>query len=95
MPFHQFRSATLASLVAFPLGSYAQSAQPAQAPSILPLAGLHYRYWPKQMVQWIGPELPYSMIVLYIDDRGKQPIYDVELMDKSGRNVVHYTNTRL
>jgi hypothetical protein len=93
MPFHQFRNAALAWLVAFPLSIYTQSAQPAQTPNLLPLAGVHYRYWPKQMVQWIGPELPYSMIVLDIDDRGKQPIYDVELIDKSGRNVGHYTNT--
>lgn len=64
----------------------------AQTPA-LPLAGVHYRYWPEQMVQWIGPELPYSMIVLEVDDRGKQPIYDVELIPKSGNQGVYYTNS--
>lgn len=33
------------------------------------------------------------MIVLYIDDSGKQPIYGAELIDKSGNGRVHYTNT--
>lgn len=93
MPFKQLQ---LAALVCLPLITppfYGQSASPAQTQSILPLPGVHYRYWPKQLVQWIGPELPYSMITLDVDDRGKEPIYDVELIDKDGRHAVHYTNT--
>lgn len=74
-------------LAALPLGVPAQTAAP------LPLAGVHYRYWPKQIIQWVGPELPYSMIVLDIDDRGRQPIYDAQLIAKSGGAVVHYTNS--
>lgn len=66
---------------------------PPSSSAVLPLAGVSYRYWPEQIVQWIGPELPYSMIVLEVDDRGKQPIYDVELIPKSGNQAVHYTNT--
>jgi hypothetical protein len=93
MPFKQFSSAAIASLVLFAPPFYGQTAPPAQAQGIMPLPGVHYRYWPKQLVQWIGPELPYSMIILDVDDRSKQPIYDFELIDKSGRNVVHYTNT--
>ena len=93
MPFNQVHRAAAAWLIFTGLYLHAQNPQPAPAPSILPLAGVHYRYWPKQLVQWIGPELPYSMIVLDVDDRGRQPIYDVELIDKSGMNVVHYTNT--
>jgi hypothetical protein len=60
----------------------------------LPLAGVHYRYWPEQLVQWIGPELPYSMIVLDVDGRGKEPVYDVELIFRSGKQLVHYTNSQ-
>ena len=93
MPFKQFSSVAIAWFVLIAPPFYGQSAPPAQAQSIMPLPGVHYRYWPKQLVQWIGPELPYSMITLDVDDRGKQPIYDVELIDKGGRNVVHYTNT--
>lgn len=58
----------------------------------LPLAGVHYRYWPAQMMQTVGPELPYSTIVANIDDRGKEPICDVQLVSKDGKTVVHYTN---
>ncbi len=68
------------------LAASAQTAIP-----LLPPAGLHYRYWPMQMVQWVGPELPYSMIVLYADDSAKS--YDVELIDRAGGKPVHYVNT--
>ncbi len=87
---NRIRIGALVSLLVFPLLVHAQNAQ---VPAVLPLAGVHYRYWPKQLVQWIGPELPYSMIVLDIDDRGKQPIYDAQLIDKSGKGAAHYTNS--
>jgi len=93
MPFKQYSSVAMAWFVLIAPPFYGQSAPPAQARSFMPLPGVHYCYWPKQLVQWIGPELPYSMITLGVDDRGKQPTYDVELIDKGGRNVVHYTNT--
>jgi hypothetical protein len=87
------RAAT-AALVTLPLALAAQTPAPAAAPSTtLPLAGVYYRYWPEQIVQWVGPELPYSMIVLAIDDRGKQPVYDCQLIDKSGKESIHYTNS--
>lgn len=95
----------VAALAVVPVGMWAQAA-PAAAPvaqsavgsadsALSALSGLHYRYWPEQIVQWIGPELPYSMIVLDVDDRGKQPVYDVELIDKSGKEIVHYTNSAM
>ncbi|MFZ0662214.1 MAG: hypothetical protein WAM66_05935 [Acidobacteriaceae bacterium] len=94
----------VATLVAAPVGLWGQAAagsaaQPvasATQPAVSaarPLAGVHYRYWPEQLVQWIGPELPYSMIVVSVDDRGKQPVYDAELVDKSAKEAVHYTNS--
>ena len=67
--------------------------RPPRAAATLPLAGVYYRYWPEQIVQWVGPELPYSMIVLEVDDRGKQPIYDVQLIPRSEGKPVHYTNS--
>ncbi|MFZ0270209.1 MAG: hypothetical protein WB524_13280 [Acidobacteriaceae bacterium] len=67
-------------------------AQTASSPT-LPLAGVYYRYWPEQIVQWVGPELPYSMIVLEVDDRGKQPIYDVQLIPRAQGKPVRYTNS--
>jgi hypothetical protein len=79
-------------LAALPLTLCAQGT-PAASSAPLPLAGVHYRYWPEQLMQWVGPELPYSLIVLNVDDRGKQPVYDVQLIDKSGKTAIHYTNT--
>lgn len=87
---------TAAALAVVPAGLFGQTAAPATpsaSSATLPLAGVHYRYWTEQLVQWIGPELPYSMIVLNVDDRGKQPVYDAELVDKSGKEAIHYTNS--
>jgi hypothetical protein len=91
------RSAATAALGLLPIAIAAQTAPtpapPAANSTTLPLAGVYYRYWPEQIVQWVGPELPYSMIVLNLDDRGKQPIYDVQLIERTGGKVVRYTNT--
>jgi len=95
MSFNRIRNGTLASLLILPLAvvPVLVHAQDAKVPDNVPLPGVHYRYWPKQMVQWVGPELPYSMIVANIDDRSKQPVYDVQLIDKSGKSNIHYTNS--
>jgi hypothetical protein len=80
--------------VAAPGGATTPSAHTTPAANaLLPLPGVHYRYWPLQIVQWIGPELPYSMIVLDVDTRGKTPVYDAQLMPRAGGPPVHYTNT--
>lgn len=82
-----------AAIATAPMVLMAQAAPSETSSVTLPLAGVHYRYWPEQFVQWIGPELPYSMIVLDVDNRGKEPIYDAELVDKSGKEAIHYTNS--
>jgi hypothetical protein len=81
-----------AALVVFPLALSAQGTPGPSSPT-LPLAGVYYRYWPEQIVQWVGPELPFSMIVLSVDDRSKQPIYDVQLIPRIAGRPVHYTNS--
>ena len=81
------------SAAAFALLPIALGAQTAPSAPTLPLAGVYYRYWPEQIVQWVGPELPYSMIVLNIDDRTKQPIYDVQLIPRAEGKPVRYTNS--
>jgi hypothetical protein len=85
----------IAALALFPIALAAQtpSAQSTPSAQTLPLAGVYYRYWPEQIVQWVGPELPYTMIVLEVDDRGKQPIYDVQLIPRPAAAPVHYTNS--
>ena len=72
-------------------GPSANPTSPATTP-LLPPAGLSYRYWPLQLVQFVGAELPYSMIVLDVDDRGKQPIYDVALTERATGKQIHYVN---
>ncbi|HEX4066834.1 MAG TPA: hypothetical protein VHZ09_12495 [Acidobacteriaceae bacterium] len=81
----------LTAVAALPLGLAGQT--PAASSATLPIAGVFYRYWPEQIVQWVGPELPYSMIVLDVDDRGKEPVYDVELVPKTPGAPAHYTNS--
>ncbi len=81
-----FRASATAAFVQ-PLALPAQSAAP------LPLAGVTYRYWPEQIVQWVGPELPCSMIVANIDDRSKPAIYDVQFIPRTAGRPVHYTNS--
>ena len=71
-------------------------AAPLAAQSIAPPAtGLlfRYQYWPVQYVQWIGAELPYSMIEFDVDTTAKQPLYNVILTERvSGKRFV-YANT--
>jgi hypothetical protein len=81
------RFAATTTLAALPMALAAQSV------STLPLPGVNYRYWPEQIVQWVGPELPYSMIVANIDDRSKPAIYDVQLIPRPAGRPVHYTNS--
>jgi len=87
------KSFRLALALVFGLWPLAAGAQTTPSAPTLPLAGVYYRYWPEQLVQWLGPELPYSMIVLDVDDRGKQPIYDVQLIPRAGGQLVRYTNS--
>lgn len=61
------------------------------APPLPPLL-LSYRYWPDQFVQWIGEELPYSMIVAEVDNNSAHPTYDIMLTDRASGKQAHYTN---
>jgi hypothetical protein len=88
------KALSAAALALVPIALAAQTPAPAASTPTLPLAGVYYRYWPEQIVQWVGPELPYSMIVLNIDDRAKQPIYDVQLIPRGeGGKPIRYTNS--
>ena len=52
-----------------------------------------YRHWPEQFVQWIGPELPYTMIELYVDPTGgATPLYEAVLTERATGKRVHYSN---
>jgi hypothetical protein len=43
-------------------------------------------------VQWIGPELPYTMIELYVDPAGATPLYEAVLTERATGKRVHYAN---
>ena len=70
----------------------AQTAEPLLPAPMAPMQ-IGYRHWPKQFVQWIGPELPYTMIELYVDPgTGATPLYEVVLTERATGKRVHYTN---
>ena len=67
----------------------------AQSPIPPPSAGLlvSYAYWPTQYIQFVGPELPYSMLELDVDSAAKQPVLYVTLTDRATGKRIHYTNS--
>ena len=46
-----------------------------------------------QYVQWVGAELPYSMIELDVDPAAKQPLYNVILTERAGGKRIVYANS--
>ncbi|RRA47195.1 hypothetical protein D1Y84_01720 [Acidipila sp. EB88] len=83
----------MAIAAALSLAAQTAPVVPPTVPPLLPPAGLYYRYWPLQVVQFVGAELPYSMIVLDVDDRAKEPAYDVTLTERASGRRIHYVNT--
>ncbi len=61
------------------------------APPMFPLIA-NYRYWPVQFIQWVGAELPYSMVELDVDPNGKHPMLYVTLTDRASGKRIHYTD---
>jgi hypothetical protein len=65
----------------------------AQIPAPIVPEQIIYRHWPEQFVQWIGPELPYTMIELYVDPAtGPSPLYEAVLTERATNKRIHYTN---
>src|SRR5271156_5329836 len=68
--------------------AFAQTVPPPTVPQ-----QIVYHHWPEQFVQWIGPELPYSMIVLYVDANASGgPLYQVMLSERATGKRILYTN---
>ena len=71
---------------------FAQSSESSLPPPIAP-EQIVYRHWPEQFIQWIGPELPYTMIELYVDPgAGATPVYDAVLTERTTGKRIHYAN---
>ena len=65
----------------------------AQLPPPIAPEQIIYRHWPEQFVQWVSPELPYTMIELYVDPGGgTTPLYEVVLTERATGKRVHYAN---
>ena len=79
----------LSTAVGIPLLAQTAAATPL-APPMLPLL-TSYHYWPVQFVQWVGTELPYSMIELDVDPKAaKQPLLYLTLTDRTTGKRIHY-----
>lgn len=77
------------ALAAFTLATVTASAQIAPPnPGIL----MNYHYWPEQFVQFVGPELPYSMIAVEVAP-GKKPVVAVTLTGRSDHNRIVYSDS--
>lgn len=88
----------MAAVVGVVLGmSLLGNAQTAIAPLVIapPTMGplVFYQYWPVQFVQFVGTELPYTMIELDVDAGGKTPLYNVVLTERGTGKRVAYTNS--
>jgi hypothetical protein len=87
-----FKSLTSSLLLAAAVTTAAQAAEPVLPPPMAP-EQIIYRHWPEQFVQWIGPELPYTMIELYVDPTGGgTPLYEAVLTERATGKRVHYSN---
>ena len=86
------RIATCLLLVSATLFPLASGAQTTIAP---PTSGLiiNYQYWPEQFVQYVGTELPYSMLELDVNGDGKTPVYNVVLTERAGDRRIQYSNS--
>ncbi len=84
-------AALLALSLLSPATLFAQVAPaPLVAPPMLPIL-TSYQYWPVQFVQFVGDELPYSMIMLKVIP-GKHPLLEVVLTERAGGKRIHYTD---
>jgi hypothetical protein len=71
---------------------FAQNGESPLPPPVAPEQIL-YRHWPELFVQWIGPELPYTMIELDVDPgAGATPLYDAVLTERATGKRIHYAN---
>lgn len=85
-----YPTATLLALALLPTLAMAQDAPKLPPPTLGPLVS--YTYWPTQYVQWIGAELPFSMIELDVNKDGKTPLLYVSLTDRTTGKRIHYTD---
>jgi hypothetical protein len=83
-----FKTITATLILSSAIAAFAQAVPPPTVPQ-----QIIYHHWPEQFVQWIGPELPYSMFVLYVDANATGgPLYQVMFTERTTDKRVYYTN---
>jgi hypothetical protein len=86
-----FKVVAVSLLLGSAVTIFAQTAEPGLPAPIAP-EQIVYRHWPEQFVQWIGTELPYTMIELYVDPAGTTPLYEAVLTERTTGKRIHYAN---
>ncbi|SNS37127.1 hypothetical protein SAMN05421770_101696 [Granulicella rosea] len=81
----------IAALLTLSLTAAAQTAASIPPPTTGILT--QYTYWPNQFVEFVGDELPYSMLEVDVDQTGKQPIYNVVLTQRPSGKRITYSNS--
>ncbi|NYF80228.1 hypothetical protein [Granulicella arctica] len=86
------RIATSLLLISATILPLASEAQTTIAP---PTSGLiiSYQYWPEQFVQYVGTELPYSMLELDVNRDTGTPLYNVVLTERATTRRIQYSNS--
>jgi hypothetical protein len=60
-----------------------------------PVSEVQYRHWPEQFTQWVGTDVPYSMLELNVDAGSQaQPTYEVVLTERSSAKKIYYSNVQ-
>jgi hypothetical protein len=93
-PAPAVQPAASASTPTAPTTAIASSTAGSIPPPVPPILAV-YRFWPEQFVQWIGSELPYSMVELDVDEISGHSIYDLVLTERATQKRIHYSNTPL
>lgn len=69
----------------------AQSLSQQPLPPVAPFP-FTFEYWPESFVQWIGSDLPYSLIEVYADRASPPGKFEVALIDRASSRRTVYSN---
>jgi hypothetical protein len=83
-----FKAITATLILSSAIAALAQAVPPPTVPQ-----QIIYHHWPEQFVQWVGPELPYSMFEFYADANATGgPLYEAVLTERATGKRIRYAN---
>jgi hypothetical protein len=83
-----FKAITATLILSSVIAAFAQAVPPPTVPQ-----QIIYHHWPEQFVQWVGPELPYSMFEFYADANATGgPLYEAVLTERATGKRIRYAN---